>query len=59
MLCDSQSVTPPLCATASVASYPGERPDTTERSLHTKDFYIRFCLEPAFTVLETPETLWK
>lgn len=45
MLCDSQSVTPPLCATASVASFSGERRDPTERSPHTKDFYFRFCLE--------------
>lgn len=61
MLCDSQSVAAPLCATASVASYSGERWDPTERPPHTKDFYFRLCVEAVFKMLETSEegTLWK
>lgn len=67
MLCEAWSVAPPLCATASVASYSGKRQDSTERSLHTKDFYFRFRLEAVFKVLQTslrqalpfPGTLFK
>lgn len=52
MLCDSQSIAPPLCATVSVVFYSGERQDPTERSPHTKGFYFRFYLEAVFKVLK-------
>lgn len=61
LLCDTQSIAPHLCVTVFVASYSGERQDSTEKSLHTKDFFFGFCLKEVSKCWKHPkrESLWK